>query len=153
LAFVFARDIAGNASSSWSQRAKLGAKDGAARAYFGSSVAISRDTIVAGAYKADGIKGAAYIFTRDVAGAASSAWTQRAKLAAADGAARDSFGSGVAVSGNTVVAGASGDGDKVGRGGLHSSTFQLNMSRLFLGQFDATYIIPPKVCDVEPKCG
>jgi hypothetical protein len=61
------------------------------------------------------VKGSAHVFTRDVAGAASSGWTQRAKLVAADGAAGDEFGRNVSICNNTVVAGAWGNNAKVGR--------------------------------------
>jgi len=55
------------------------------------------DIVVAGAYKDEEKRGSAYIFTRDIAGAASSSWHQRAKLISADGAAGDRFGRSVAV--------------------------------------------------------
>jgi len=41
-AYIFIRDVAGNASSSWTQRAKLIASDGKTSDYFGSHVAVSR---------------------------------------------------------------------------------------------------------------
>ena len=51
--------------------------------------------------------GSAYIFQES-----GSAWSQVAKLTAGDGAAGDSFGSSVSISGATAVVGAYGDDDK-----------------------------------------
>lgn len=89
---------------------KFMASDGSAYDYFGSSAAVHGDTAVVGAY-ADDDKGAnagsAYVFER-VGGV----WTQTAKLIAADGTNSDYFGCAVGVSGNTIVVGAYGDGDK-----------------------------------------
>ncbi|MBI3459502.1 hypothetical protein HY009_01005, partial [Candidatus Acetothermia bacterium] len=55
--YVFVRN-----GSSWTQRAKLTAKDAASGDQFGYSVAISGDTILVGAYEANGGPGAAYLF-------------------------------------------------------------------------------------------
>ena len=88
-AYVFSRDVPGSAASGWTQRAKLVASDGAAGDQFGVAAAIDVDTIVVGADKSNAKgsnSGAAYVFTRDVPGKPASAWTQRAKLLAADGA-------------------------------------------------------------------
>ena len=107
-AYVFTRDTAGNLTSSWTQRAKLTANDGAAYDYFGWSVSIDGDTAVIGAYgdDDDGTEsGSAYIFTRDTAGNLTSGWTQAAKLTANDGAADDEFGYSVSIDGDTVVIG------------------------------------------------
>ncbi len=89
--------------SAWTQTAKLTAADGEANDFFGASVAISGDTVVVGAVGASSGQGAAYVFT-----GSGSAWTQTAELTAADGAAGDSFGASVAISGNTLVVGAVG---------------------------------------------
>jgi hypothetical protein len=73
-------------------------------------VAVSRDTIVAGAVGAtvngNSGQGAAYVFIKPARGWADA--TQTAKLTASDGAAGDNFGASVAVSGDTIVAGALG---------------------------------------------
>ena len=82
------------------QVAKLTASDGAANDEFGYSVAVDGNTAVVGAYGNDGLKGAAYVLTRQ-----SGAWNQVAKLTAFDGAANDEFGYSVAVDGDTVVVG------------------------------------------------
>jgi len=108
-AYVFTRDVAGSLTSSWVQRTNLLASDGASGDLFGHGVAISGDTIVGGAFRHDDRHGSAYIFTRDVAGSLTSSWTQRAKLLASDGVADDGFGRSVAISGDTVVIGATGE--------------------------------------------
>jgi hypothetical protein len=102
-AYVF-RDIGGGA---WVQIAKLTADDGATGDQFGQNVAISGDTVVVGAPLHDAAgsnSGSAYVF-REVG----SDWIQIAKLTASDASASDFFGVRVAISGNRVVAGASGD--------------------------------------------
>jgi hypothetical protein len=109
-AYIFERDPGGN--DTWSQVAKLLASDGAAGDWFGWSVAISGDTVAISAHYDDdnGIdSGAAYIFERDAGGAEN--WGQVAKLIASDGLEGDKFAFQVAVSGDTVVAGAVWDDD------------------------------------------
>ena len=62
-------------------------------------------------------QGAAYVFTKPSSGWASNQYTnQTAILGASDGAANDYFGISVAISGNTVVAGASGNNSRAGGG-------------------------------------
>ncbi|EYF01444.1 Hypothetical protein CAP_8277 [Chondromyces apiculatus DSM 436] len=103
-AYVFVRS-----GGSWTQQAKLLAPDGAALDYFGTSVAVSGDTAVVGAYLDDDSEsgsGSAYVFVRS-----GGSWTQQAKLLAADGEGLDCFGSSVAVSGDTAVVGAFREGE------------------------------------------
>ena len=93
--------------------AKLTASDPAGSAMLGTSVAVSGDTAVIGAYHDDVAgrdSGSAYIFTSDGSGS----WTEQAKLTASDGAEYDAFGRSVAVSGDTAVIGAYHD-DVAGR--------------------------------------
>jgi parallel beta-helix repeat protein len=94
-----------NSGGTWTQQAKLTASDGGAPDLFGTSVAISDGTVLAGAPGATvnghANNGAAYVFTNS-----GGTWTQQAKLTASDGGANDQLGGSVAVSGNTVVAGA-----------------------------------------------
>ncbi len=86
---------------------------------FGSSVAVSGDTVVVGAHGEDsnatGVdgnqgdnsasnSGAAYVFSRS-----GGIWTQQAYLKASNTGADDYFGYSVAVSGDTVVVGAYGE--------------------------------------------
>ncbi|MBY0112375.1 MAG: hypothetical protein K2Y21_06105 [Phycisphaerales bacterium] len=92
----------------WTREATLIAPDSAANDFFGFSVAITGDTVIIGAYGDDvGVnadQGSVYLFTR-----AGSSWTQQAKLIASDGASGDRLGYAVAISGDTVIMGASGD--------------------------------------------
>ncbi len=95
----------------WIQSAKLTASDGKYQLegpYFGYAVAVSGDTIVVGAYKADlGGKagtGKAYVFVKPANGWKS--MTQTAKLTSLSESW--DFGFAVAISGDTVVVGAKG---------------------------------------------
>jgi hypothetical protein len=89
-------------------QAKLTASDGRPGETLGMSVAVSGDTIVAGAPGAmvNGVRaqGAAYVFVRPASGWASA--TETAKLTASDGAEADQLGIAVAIDGDTIVAGA-----------------------------------------------
>jgi uncharacterized protein (TIGR03437 family) len=87
--------------SSWTQQAKLTAPDEAAGAQFGISVGVSGTTAVVGASASASGEGSAYVFT-----ASAGAWSQQAKLTAADATSGDQFGVSVSISGTTVVAGA-----------------------------------------------
>ena len=84
------------------------ASDPAADDLFGTSVAISGETVVVGAWNDDGAasanQGSAYVFV-----SSGLAWIQQAKLEASDAAAGDIFGGSVAISGETIVVGASFD--------------------------------------------
>ena len=93
------------------ETAKLTASDGAEGDYFGQSVWISGDVLVAGAPKHAG-GGSAYLFERDEGGPDN--WGQVAKLTASDGAEISWFGRTVAVSGETVVVGSRADEDHGG---------------------------------------
>src|SRR5262249_28291282 len=91
-----------------SQEAKLTAGDAASDDQFGAAVGISGETAVVGAPVDDTAAGpnagSAYVFVRSGTG-----WSQQAKLTASDAAAGAIFGLSVAVTGDTVVVGASGD--------------------------------------------
>ena len=96
---------------------KLIASDGNVLDYFGYSVSISGDTAVIGALRDDDngdSSGSAYIFVRDNNGN----WNQQAKLVANDGNERDYFGVSVSISEETIVIGASHDGNN----GSHSGS-------------------------------
>ena len=117
----------------WSQQAALKASNARAGDFFGSSVAISGDTVVVGARFEDsgaqGIdgnqtddsapdSGAAYVFTRT-----GSVWSQQAYVKASNTRAGDRFGFSVDLSGNTLLVGApSEDGAAVGIGGDQANT-------------------------------
>jgi len=118
-AYVFVR-----AGGVWSQQAKLTAADAAASDRFGYSVAVSGDTAVIGAYGDDdggSSAGSAYVFVR-----AGGAWSQQAKLTAADAAQGDEFGYSVAVSGDTAVIGAYQDDHAGGTDAGSAYVFDLN---------------------------
>jgi uncharacterized Zn-binding protein involved in type VI secretion len=119
-AYVFERDGSGN----WQQKAYLKAPNTEASDQFGISVAISGDTMVVGAYLEDSNStvvcnnlgscpgmsnnstsdfGAAYVFEHDGSGN----WQQKAYLKAPNAEGSDEFGKSVAISGDTIVVGAS----------------------------------------------
>ncbi len=90
------------AGSDWSFETKLTASDGAFQDRLGSSVAVSGDTIVAGApgRSVGGVfgHGSAYVFRYD-----GSAWTEEATLVAADGTFFDAFGTHVAIEDDVAI--------------------------------------------------
>ena len=117
-AYVFTYD-----GETWTETAKLTASDGEANDHFGRSVSISENTIVAGAHGDDDngrSSGSVYVFIYD-----GEMWTETAKLAPADGEARDSFGRSVSISGSTIVAGAQGDDRR--RGAVYVFTYDGEM--------------------------
>ena len=96
-------------AETWPQMQKLLASDGSTKDYFGTSVAISGNYAIVGAYQDDDPvpgSGSAYIFYRD-----GTNWTQQAKLTASDGVANSYFGTSVAISGPIAIVGAYGDDD------------------------------------------
>jgi hypothetical protein len=89
----------------WVQEAKLTPSDGVTPpAFFGFSVAINGDTAVSGAWMKDGLKGAAYVYTRTGMN-----WTEVKKLTAGDGTPPDEFGYAVSIDGNSIIVGAYND--------------------------------------------
>lgn len=98
--YLFGKPAGGWASGT--QTAKLTTSDSGSG--LGGDVDIDAGTVVAGKEGANGSAGAAYVFVRPVGGWVDA--TQTAKLAASDGHSGDLLFA-VAVSGNTVVAGAS----------------------------------------------
>lgn len=109
-AYVFVRD-----GETWSQQAYLKASNTQAGDRFGDSVAIDGDTLAVGAYLENstttgtsstpnnsGLQvGAVYVFVRDGV-----TWNQQAYLKASNAQSGDLFGGVVAISGDTIVAGA-----------------------------------------------
>ena len=93
-----------------SQTEKLTADDGAELDFFGWSVGIDGTTAIVGAYRDDdngSDSGSAYLFDTTTG-------DQLFKLTADDGAADDSFGRSVGVSGTTAIVGAYADDDDNG---------------------------------------
>jgi len=105
--YVFYRNQGG--TDAWEQLFKLTAADGTENDLFGNSLSVDGETVVVGAQYADidgnENQGAAYVFHRNVGGV--DAWGQVDKLVASDGIARDIFGRSVAISGSTMIVGAS----------------------------------------------
>ena len=116
-AYIFVRS-----GTTWTQEAYLKAPNAESGDVFGRAVAISGDTIVVGALGEDSNQttitngtiasadnsaneaGAAYVFVRS-----GTTWTQQAYLKAPNVGGGDEFGSAVAISGDTIVVGASGE--------------------------------------------
>ena len=109
--YVFVRS-----GGTWVQQAYLKASNTDAEDQFGTTVAISHDTIVVGAFGEDGSaigvngndqdnsapnSGAAYVFVRE-----GTTWTQQAYLKASNTDAGDMFGGFLAISGDTIYASA-----------------------------------------------
>ena len=97
-------------AETWIQKAKLTGSGLSGWARFGNSVALSGNTAVVGAFKNNLFDvnnnvmveaGSAYVFRFD-----GSDWPEMPKLIPSDAAARDEFGSAVAISGDLVVVGA-----------------------------------------------
>ncbi len=98
-AYIFTRS-----GSTWTEEAKLIASDTAVGDRFGTSVTISGNTAVIGAYYDDDDgqnSGSAYVFTRS-----GTTWTEEAKLTASDAFLGDDFGRFLSLSGDTCVIGA-----------------------------------------------
>ena len=137
-AYVFVRS-----GTTWSQQAYLKASQVSGNDNFGISVAIAGDTVVVGATGEDGSatgvngtvdelasgSGAAYVFVRS-----GTAWSQQAYLKASQVSAGDQFGISVAISGDTVVVGASAeDGSATGvNGTVSENTSNAGAAYVFL---------------------
>ena len=107
--YVFER----TSDNNWLQTAKLQTADQTEGDQFGSSIAVSGDYIVAGAYteRFEGEwTGAAYVFEHSP----TNGWTQVAKLQSSDKKRFDRFGNDVAISGDRLVVGDNGK-DEGGR--------------------------------------
>ena len=122
--YVFTRT-----GSTWSQEAYIKASNTDYADAFGSSVALSGSTLAVGALNerssATGVNGnqsdnskpdsgAVYLFTR-----AGSAWNQQAYIKASNTDANDQFGYSIALSGNTLAAGA--DDESSGATGINGN--------------------------------
>lgn len=102
--YIFTRS-----GTTWTERVKLTASDGAANDLLGRRIAMSGATLVAGARKADvsgrADEGAAYVFIGSGAN-----WSEQAKLVASGGSAGDAFGDSVAIDTNRIAVLASKEG-------------------------------------------
>jgi len=101
-AYIFTRS-----TTSWTQRSRITAADGAAGDRFGSSVAVDLDTAAIPAplddINANADQGSAYVYARN-----GSSWTLSTKLIATNGSSADQFGSSISVSGQRIALGAPG---------------------------------------------
>jgi hypothetical protein len=96
-AYVFVRAV-----TTWSQQAELTAADGVGGDEFGWSVAFSGSTALVGAHGKNGFNGAAYVFVRS-----GTSWSHKqTEFTPNDSVGVDDFGDSVAISGSTVVVGA-----------------------------------------------
>ena len=147
-AYVFVRS-----GITWTQQAYLKAGDNDVLTdRFGSSVALSGDTVVVGAYASRFFNGTAYVFRRS-----GTAWSQHAQLHASSLAHSDKFGTSVAVSGDLVVVGAPGDfSNATGVNGNEADTSsgQSGAAYIFTG---AGEVMPPAAeitvtCNGQPIC-
>lgn len=106
-AYLFTKPGAGPWQST-SDAIEVNAPLGEGQDLFGWSVALTDDTLVVGMPDSSG-RGAVYVYTKPAGGWASV--SDPIKLTPADGSDGDMFGASVAVSGDTVVVGAPGNGD------------------------------------------
>lgn len=107
---IFTRDVPGSLLSAWSNQSKILVKDTVAGDRFGTDVTIDGDTFVVSAMRDSNVRGnsegAAYVFSREVSGSLSSAWTELPKLINPDDSADKNFGRSISISGQTVAVGA-----------------------------------------------
>lgn len=98
-AYVFIKD-----GNTWTQQAKIVAKDTARSDSFGEIVAVEKDTIVVGApghtHNDIRFSGAVYVFGRQ-----GERWVETAKITAEDAAKSDRFGVSVGIHGDTIIVG------------------------------------------------
>jgi hypothetical protein len=100
-AYIFQREPG---TGEWQRLVNFRAADTYAYHYFGYSIALDHWTVLAGAPGADGLAGAAYIFTADPA--QPEIWTEQARLTASDTAMGDYFGFALDLSGDYAWIGA-----------------------------------------------
>jgi len=99
------------------QLAELKGSDTTSAANFGGAVALFGATVVVGAPGDRGSAGRAYVVTKTARG-----WTQVAELKGSDTISGDWFGESVAISGKTIVVGASNAASRAGRAYVFSKT-------------------------------
>lgn len=90
--------------STWNQEAVITAPVPTVSERFGTSVAISGDTLVVGAIGYNSLQGRAYIYSRS-----GSTWTHQVTLEPDSPAVQDYFGNSVSIDGNVAIIGSYGD--------------------------------------------
>ncbi len=124
--YIFKRaDCPTSEPCAWVLEQKVMAGDGAANDFFGASVAIDGDRIVAGAWKGDvaaGVEsGSAYTFRHD-----GSRWNEEQKLVADDAESGDQFGASVTISGARLIVAANADNNDNGERSGSAYAFRFN---------------------------
>lgn len=112
-AYVIRRDDNGTPDDTsddiWVEQAKLTASDADFNDQFGSSVSISGDRMIVGAWNHNNTRGSAYVFRRDDNGTpldpSDDWWVEEGKLLASDGSFNDQFGRAVSISGDRAIVG------------------------------------------------
>jgi hypothetical protein len=104
MAYVYSRNVGG--ADNWGFVQTIRPTDRQGNDVFGSTVAVSGDWAIVGAYGDSGYTGAAYVFFRNALNQWGAAGRENQKLTADDGAALDKFGISVAIWSDTVVIGA-----------------------------------------------
>jgi len=119
--YIFERNQGG--PDTWGLVKTITSSDGAADDRFGTSVSVSANSVIVGAYRhafgANQAQGAAYIFDRNQGG--TNNWGEVKKLLASDGTAFDSFGLSVSISNDTALVGSY--FHKVGANGLQGAAY------------------------------
>jgi hypothetical protein len=140
-AYIFRDGVSG-----WQQSIRLSPSDSRTGDRFGDAVDLSGDFAIIGAPTGSGAashSGSAYVFQQSAPGV----WFQAAKLTAPMPFDYDSFGTSVAMDGNTIVIGAAGDGAPIG--GLGGSAYVFR--RDLLGNWNR--IATLKASDAETSDG
>ncbi|MDP6958531.1 MAG: cadherin-like beta sandwich domain-containing protein [Planctomycetota bacterium] len=108
--------------NSWTEVAYIKSSNARSGDYFGTNISLSGDTLVAGAWCEDSIanqSGAVYVFTYD-----GTSWIEEAMLKASNCDDSDFFGITVALSGDTLAVGATGESSgATGIGGNESYNY------------------------------
>jgi len=124
--------------STWTEEVKLLASDGAFEDQFGSSVSISGDYFIVGAWEDDdsaNASGSAYLFNLSDTG-----WVEVEKFNASDAAATDWFGESVSISDGYAFVGANGHSDF---GGSSGSAY------FYSGYFSHEPFVANQIMDIE----
>ncbi|MCA9189412.1 MAG: FG-GAP repeat protein [Pirellulaceae bacterium] len=123
-AYLFRRDEGG--PENWGQVAKFLAADASTGDYLGYSVSLSGDYAVVGARGDDNLRGAAYVFGRNVGGPEN--WGQAKKLTSPNRSSLDGFGRSVSSAGDLILVGSHND-DTVGQFGGAAYLYDRNRVR------------------------